>query len=101
NRFTDEFLELVHALAESSRDGQHRRLANLALELLQIFLRRWFVNLVRDDVAWFLQQRRIVKFQFSQELFVVVPRRAIVRARHVEQEHEQLAALDMAQERMT
>ena len=55
-------------------DGQHRRLANLAFELLQIFLGDGLVHFVGDDEARLFQQRGIVKFQFLEQLLVIVPR---------------------------
>src|SRR5437867_95997 len=90
--FSNRLLKFFNSLIKGSGDGQHRRFANLAFELLQIFLGNGFVHFVGHHEARLVQQRRIVKLQFVQELPVVVPRQAAVDARHVEQEHQNFAA---------
>ena len=94
-RFPNRLLELLGALVEGGSDRHDWGLADAALELLQVLLRRRLVHLVGDDQTRPLQQRRVVELQFAQEILVIVPRGAAVRAGHVEQQHQHLAPLDV------
>src|SRR5262245_53846498 len=85
--FADKFLELLDALVEGGRDRQHWCLANLPFERLEIRFCGRLVHLVSHDVAWTVKQAGIVKFEFLEELLVVIPRLTVVRARHIEEEN--------------
>jgi len=81
--------------------GHARHLDNLgaaaALEPCEVGLRPLQVHLVGHDQAWFLRQRRIVELQLAQQRRMIVAGGALVAAGHVEQDHQQPAALDVAQ----
>jgi len=68
-----------------------------SLELLQIRFGRRLVHLVGRDEPGSFQQGWVIQAELSQEILQVVPRRAAVRARHVEEQHENLAPLDVAE----
>ena len=97
NLFANRLAKFLHALVKRGGNRQHLHFFDFRFELLQIFLGDGFVHFVGDDEARFFEQRGIVKFQFAQQLLVIVPRLAVVRAGHVEQQHEDFAALDVAQ----
>ena len=70
------------------------------LNCFKFFSAAGLVHFVRHDQARSFEQRRVVKLQFLEQLLVIVPRRAVVRAGHVEQQHQDFAALDVAQKRV-
>src|SRR6266850_1114957 len=95
--FTDHFFEFSDALVERSGDGENERFADATFEFLQIFFGGRLIHFVGDDEARFFQQAGIVEFEFLEQVLIILPRRTIVRAGHVEQQHQDFAALDVAQ----
>jgi len=56
----DRFSKIIQPFAEGRRDRQHGRLANLALESLQISLGRRLIHFVGDDQSRPFQQRLVI-----------------------------------------
>ena len=74
--------------------------ADFLFELFQILLGHRLIHFVCHHEARFVEQFRIVEFQFLEQFLVIIPRRAVVRAGHVHQHREHFATLDVAQKRV-
>lgn len=95
--FANRVLEFLNAFVERGGNRQDFYFFDFRFELFQVFSSDGFVHFVGDDEARFFHERRGIKFQFFEQLLVIIPRLAVVRAGHVEQQHENFAALDVAQ----
>ena len=73
----------------------------MLFEGFQIFHGLGLIHLIGDHHPRTLKQIFIVVFELIQKLAIVFPGFASFAACHVEQDHDQFAAADMPQKRMT